>query len=249
VTSPRSGPGTLAVAEQLRRRGDLEAAARAAIHHLEQAPDEPDAHDVYARILADMGNLVGAESEWEEVLARVPRHPGAHKGLGFIRYQERRYDDALDHLELALAGTPGDPAVVRGLQTVRAALEREEAPAGGQLFAGLEGKGSGLLLVDERGGVLGGTIRDRTGHDRSGVVGGLAGDLVAEARRMADMTGLGPWEWLVIEGDEGSAYVASPTDRTVLCVMRDRSVPAARLSYLAEPANAAARHWLSEQRL
>jgi len=242
-------PHSLDAAERLRRQGDVEAAARVAIYRLEHAPGDAAAHDLYARVLADMGNLPGAESEWQEVLGQLPRHAGAHKGLGFIRFRQGRLDDALDHLEIALASAPGDPAVVQAMRTVRAALQREASPPRDRVFEGLEGAGRGLLLVDARGGVLGGAVRDVDGFDRSELVGGYAADLVHEARRTTAMLHLGSWEWVVVEGSEGSTYLAAPTDEAVLCILRDRGVPAARLTLLAEPALAAAREWLHEQTL
>ncbi len=255
-------PAFVQLGEQLRRRGELESAARVAVAGLERQPDLADGHDLYARVLTDMGDYDAAEEEWREALAVDPRHAGANKGLGFLSFQRGDLEAALDCLEIALAANPSDQTTVRALQTVRAAAE--SAGDGGALaakpvsspvvsrdmiFAGLEGAEDGILLVDQRGRVLGGRLETSRDGDLSESVAAYLAGATQEAERTARMLDLGEWRWIVVEGQSGNAYVTPPTDDSLLFIVRDRSVPAGRLTMVAERAGAAARQWLTRQRL
>ena len=165
-------PGHMAflpLGEHLRRRGELESAARVAVNGLEKHPHLAAGHDLYARILTDMGDWEAAEEEWQQGIDAEPNHSGSNKGMGFLRFREGDLDDALEYLETALAADPGDQTIVRALHAVRAAAvdaaatveEQESTPSSAPtakdtVFAGLEGSDDGTLLVDQRGRILGG---------------------------------------------------------------------------------------------
>jgi tetratricopeptide (TPR) repeat protein len=242
----------LELGETLRRRAQLDAATRVVEAGLEQHPELIDGHDLYARTLVDAGDYAAGERVWSGVLERDPRHLGALKGLGFLYYRGGSLEQALEVLETALGVDPADQGVVRAMQTVRRAVDEAEAAAesvaGDPVFAGLEGAQQGLLLVDERGRVLGGGLGGRAGDVSEAVAAYLAG-AAQEADRTARMLGLGGWEWIVAEGPEGNVYVTPPTEGTLLLIARDRSVPAGRLALLADKAGEIARAWLAEQRL
>ncbi len=252
----------LELGEALRRRGQLEAATSVVLGGLEHHPELVEAHDLYARLLVDAGDFRRAQQVWSGVLERSPRHLEAHKGLGFLAFRESDLETALEHLELALAADPTDQSVVRGLQTVRgaaaeAAVETaaetaaaaEELAGEDRIFAGLEGAEHGLLLVDDRGRVLGGRLLGAHGVDASDAVAAFLAGAAQEAERTAGMLGLGEWRWLVAEGPEGNVYVTPPTAETLLLIQRDRSVPSGRLAMLAERAGDLARKWLEGQQL
>ncbi|HKI96617.1 MAG TPA: tetratricopeptide repeat protein [Gemmatimonadales bacterium] len=256
-------PGSLvflALGETLRARGQLDAAARIALTGLERHPHLADAHDLYARVLADAGDVEQARDEWGMALRFDPKHIGALKGLGFVHFHAGDFDQALEHLETALAADPLDQTVVQALQTVRAAAEIAEAEAAAaaaetedavegiaDVFAGLEGARQGLLLVDLRGRLLGGGMRDGTDRDVAEPVAAYLAGASQEAERTARLLELGTWSWIVAEGTEGSMHVSQPSDATLLLVRRDRSVPSGRLAVFAEHATAVARAWLEEQ--
>jgi len=235
----------LRLGEALRRKGELDAAIAVALSGLERYPDLPSARDLYARLLLDSGQHEPARRVWESVLERDARHLAAHKGLGFLSYARGELDDALDHLEVALAGDPSDSSVVQALQLVRSVAEGgADQEVGPNVFHGLEGAEDGLLLVDGSGRLLAGPI----GH-KSEEISALVASLAHEAERTARMLSIGDWEWLVAESSEKNVHVTRPTPKTPLVTMRDKSVPPGRLSYLAQRANEAAREWLEGQRL
>lgn len=249
-------PGSLVfmpLAEALRRRGQFEVAQTVVLGGLERHPDMIEAHDLYARILVDMGEYDVAQEVWTRVLEDAPRHLGAHKGLGFLYYRRGDLYTALDHLELALAEDPRDKRVIQALRTVRNAVDDAEAAAEAvdtdSVFSGLEGGAQSMLLVDERGRVLGGGLQRQDGADVTETVGALLAGAAEEAERTARLLALGDWSWMVAEATAGNVYVTQPTKQTLLLIARDRSVPSGRLSMLAERAAEIARRWLGEQGL
>ncbi len=246
-------PGSLVfleLGEELRRTGRLESAVRVALTGLEWHPSLAEAHDLYARILVDIGDLDRARAVWLQVLERHPRHVGALKGLGFLSFWDGDIDTALDRLETALGADPTDHTVVQALMTVRAAVETSaahaEPAAADPVFGGFEGADDGMLLVSDRGRVLGGRLRGPDGDDVSEAAAAYLSGAAHEAERTARMLGLGAWHWMVAEAVEGNVHVSSPDPDTLLLVVRDRSVPAGRLAVVAERAGHAARSWLGD---
>jgi len=240
----------LELGEALRRRGQLYAAAKAAVAGLERHPRLANSHDLYARVLVDMGHLQQAYEEWQSTVELDTRHLGAHKGLGFLCYRWGDLDGALEHLESALAADPMDPSVVQALRMVRDAAADltdagESAPQ--SMFEGLEGARHGLLLFDTRGRVLGGGMSTELGEDVSGDVAAYVAGGSHEADRSSRILELGDWEWMIVEGPGGSMHVSRSGGDTLLLVARDGSVPSGRLAILADRASTVARDWLEAQ--
>src|SRR3989441_8130229 len=67
----------LRLADLLRQRGQLDAAHRVALNGLERHPHLADAHDLYARILADKRDYERAFDEWDMARRIAPGHMGA----------------------------------------------------------------------------------------------------------------------------------------------------------------------------
>lgn len=109
----------LELAETLRARGQLDAAAKVVMSGLARHPGSVAALDLNARILADGDDVDGAERAWKAALEIDPRHLGAHKGLGFLCFRRGDVEGALDHLEMALSVDPTDAAVIQALKNVR----------------------------------------------------------------------------------------------------------------------------------
>ena len=211
----------LELAEGLRVRGQLLGAAKVLVAGLTRHPNLADAHDLYARVLVDMGHLRHGFEEWTAAIEAEPRHVGARKGLGFLcfRWGENATEDQV-------------------VEVVRPSV-----------FDGLEGAQDGLLLVDKRGRVLGGGTTDASGKNTSEDVAAHVSAGAHEAERTARILELGAWEWMAIDGPGGNLYLSRPNQDSLLVVSRDRSVPAGRLTLLAAKAAEAARQWLEEQKL
>jgi tetratricopeptide (TPR) repeat protein len=257
----------LRLADLLRQRGQLDAAHRVALSGLERHPHLADAHDLYARILADKGDYERAFDEWDMAVRIAPNHVGALKGLAFLYFKVGDVDQAVVHLETARRHTPDDSGIAQALDLVRggqpakaagglgigpgqqaitaaAAAPMEEA----RVFAGLEGAQEGLLLLDAAGRVLGGTLRNPAGEDVTDAVAAYLAGVSQEAARTAKLLGLGTWTGLATEGSQGHVHLAQPTPDALLLVVRDRATPMGRLAILAQRAAHAARRWLEQQR-
>ena len=240
----------LQLGEKLRLAGQLDAAARVATAGVERHPVLAEARDLYARILADVGRLRDAQALWTEALVLDPRNLGARKGLGYLSFRADDWDAALDHLESALAVDPTDRSIVGALSSIRTAfaeLEIQAARLEAAVFSGLEGAEAKMLLADDRGLVLGGRIADRHGQDRSQQVSAHLAGIAQEAERACRILNLGSWQWIAGEATEGNIHVTQPTERSLLILVRDSSIPSGRMIWIAERAAAAARKWLEEQ--
>ena len=266
-------PGSLAflrLGEALRVRGQRDAAQKVAITGLTRYPHLPDAHDLFARILVDAGDLERAFDEWDMALRLDADHPGAHKGLGFLYYRAGDLTNALLHLQTAAAATPGDESLEAAVGRVRADLSAASGPAAPaaesvspaagedaagaevpstpKIFAGLEGAENGLLLLDANGMRLGGGLRTPAGTDVADVVAAHLSGVSREAGRTVKLLNLGEWQSLAVEAKGGNLALIPASDDALLLVVRDGSVPMGRLAFLAERAAKAARAWLDTLR-
>src|SRR5256884_1744651 len=99
----------LRLGELLRQRRQLDAAHRVALTGLERHPHLADAHDLYARILADKRDYERAFDEWDMARRIAPNHVGALQGLAFLYFKGGDVGQALAHLETARQHAPDDP--------------------------------------------------------------------------------------------------------------------------------------------
>src|SRR5256885_1601186 len=105
----------LRLGELLRQRRQLDAAQRVALLGLERHPHLADAHDLYARILADRHDYERAFDEWDMTLRIAPEHTGAIKGLAFLYFKAGDLAQAESHLAAAKRGTPADVTISQSL--------------------------------------------------------------------------------------------------------------------------------------
>jgi tetratricopeptide (TPR) repeat protein len=105
----------LRLGELLRLRGQIDAAHRVALTGLERHPHLADAHDLYARILADKRDYERAFDEWDMALRIAPSHVGALKGLAFLYFKVGDVAQATAHLEAARQHAPDDAGVAQAL--------------------------------------------------------------------------------------------------------------------------------------
>jgi tetratricopeptide (TPR) repeat protein len=259
----------LRLGEALRRKGQLEAALRVAVNGLERHPHLADAHDLYARVLTDKHDYERAFDEWDMAVRIAPNHTGALKGLAFLYFKVGDIAQAEAHLEQARKVEPDDPSIDQAIAMMRAgasaptpgpstvasstvASPTAASPTVGSLdearvFAGLEGANEGLLLIDGAGRVLGGSLRDGGGRDVTDAVAAYLAGVSQEAARTAKLLGLGAWNGLSAEGQQGSVHLAHPTPDALLLVVRERGMPLGRLAILAQRATAMARRWLEKE--
>lgn len=264
----------LRLGELLRQKRQFDAATRVALHGLERHPHQADAHDLYARILADRHDYERAFDEWDMTLRIAPQHTGALKGLAFLYFKVGDLTQAEAHLQGAYGIAPDDPSIAQAFAVIRGeAPPPHPAPAPtpepdslpfpeaapppresvtalpeARVFAGLEGAQEGLLLLDAAGLVLGGALKTPDGVDVTEVVAAYLAGVSQEASRTAKLLGLGEWRGLSAEGQGGQVHVVQPTPDSMLLVVRDRSVPLGRLGMLAQRAAQASRQWLERQR-
>jgi tetratricopeptide (TPR) repeat protein len=258
----------LRLAEQLRHKGQLDAAHRVAVTGLERHPHLADAHDLFARILADKHDYERAFDEWDMALRIAPTHVGALKGLAFLYFKVGDVEQAAAHLEAAQRAAPDDQGVAQALALARGgqvpqdtpgtapaaapspAPVEEPLPAAAQpleearVFAGLEGAEEGLLLLDASGRVLGGALKNAQGQDVTDAVAAYLAGVSQEAARTTKLLGLGKWTGVAAEGRSGHVHLTAPTGDALLLVVRDRAVPMGRLAIIAQRAAGAARRWL-----
>jgi tetratricopeptide (TPR) repeat protein len=256
----------LRLGEALRQRRQLDAAVKVAVQGLSRYPHLPEAHDLYARILTDQHDFANAFDEWDTVLRLAPEHLGAHKGIGFLYYRAGEPDQALYHLRLAAQLDPQDQGLIAAVERVAGGGEIWEAPmpapppveeqqeartavvTAGDPFSGLEGAGERLLLVDQDGFRLGGSLLSNDGVDVSEASAAVLAGTAREASRVARMLELGEWGHLTIEATEVGLCVLRPTGDTTLLSTMDAGLPPGQLSYFAERAAKAARLWLERIR-
>jgi tetratricopeptide (TPR) repeat protein len=260
----------LRLGEALRRKGQLDAALRVAVNGLERHPHLADAHDLYARVLTDKHDYERAFDEWDMAVRIAPHHTGALKGLAFLYFKVGDIAQAEAHLEAARKIAPDDPTIDQAIAMVRGKITAPEPPAGvssssvaspsvaspsvasagldeSRVFAGLDGANEGLLLIDGAGRVLGGALRDKSGADVTDAVAAYLGGVSQEAARTAKLLGLGAWNGLSAEGQQGNVHLAHPTADALLLVVRERGIPLGRLAILAQRATLMARRWLEKE--
>jgi len=256
----------LRLGEALRHKGQLDAALRVAMNGLERHPHLADAHDLYARILTDKRDYERAFDEWDMAVRIAPNHSGALKGLAFLYFKVGDLAQAESHLEAARKVEPDDPSIDQAIAMMRGGVSPtapEPTVASptvasstvgsstvaspldeARVFAGLEGANEGLLLIDGAGRVLGGALRDKAGADVTDAVAAYLAGVSQEAARTAKLLGLGAWNGLSAEGQQGNVHLAHPTPEALLLVVRERGIPLGRLAILAHRATAMARRWL-----
>ena len=255
----------LRLGEALRRKGQLDAALRVAVNGLERHPHLADAHDLYARLLTDKHDYEKAFDEWDMAVRIAPNHTGALKGLAFLYFKVGDLAQAESHLNAARKVEPDDPSIEQAFEMIRGGAKRPSSPAPvpapepqataptaassldeARVFAGLEGANEGLLLIDGSGRVLGGALKDGGGADVTDAVAAYLAGVSQEAARTAKLLGLGAWNGLSAEGQQGNVHLAHPTPDALLLVVRERGMPLGRLSILAQRATAMARRWLEQ---
>ena len=209
-----------------------------------------------ARILGDQGDLAGAFDAWVEALRLDPMRTSALKGIAFLYFKAGNVADAQEHLQRAAEIDPDDPSIPQALARMQAAAKAAagsppQAPpvaAVTSQASPAEASGSngdrGQLLVDGNGQRLSGTLVGPNNEDVGDRVAAELAGVSREAARTAKLLGLGAWQAIAVESPHGNLFLVPPTENTVLLMLRDPSLPMARLGLIAERGARVARAWL-----
>ena len=243
----------LRLGEELRRRRELPTARRVALRGLERHAHDAEAHDLLARVYADMGEGERARDEWEMALTIAPAHLGALRGIAFLLYAEERFAEAEEYLARAVASPAADEATRQALARVREAREGVAAvaarPAGAatarKLFADVLGDGEHTaILLDASGRVLAGEYLLQDGQDVAATVGAELCGVSDEARRAMRHLSLGGWQAVVIETEVARMAMAPVAEESVTLVAAHRDMPQGFLRRTLDRAVARAAGWL-----
>ena len=253
-------PGSLVfldLAEALRRRGQLDAAAAVVRGGLARYPHLAAAHDLLARIQTDRGEGDAAFDAWTEALRHDPRHIGALRGLAFLSFRAGDLARAERHLIAAVELDPEDAGGRAALARVREhlATERSRASANAvvpeavqspeqRVAASSDRDAPETVLVDSHGLRLSGMVSGAGGIDVSDAVAAEVAAVSREATRAARLLDLGAWKSIAIECPGTQLHMVVPTAETVLLARSGGDTPGARLAVAADRAAQAARRWL-----
>jgi tetratricopeptide (TPR) repeat protein len=256
----------LQLSETLRRQGQYEMALKIALRGLERHPRNTDAHDLVARIAVDRRDFARAYDEWETVLKIAPSHVGAMKGLGYVCFQQGRFDDAERFLSRAAAGGGGSD-VTNALHTVRRSsggiaaplLDGVDSGPSGQLTAAapaandpqslfadilLDGDQTALLL-DGSGYVLAGAYIDADGANVSQDVGAQLSGISDEVQRSTKHLDIGEWRSITFETHATVVAMAPSEGTNLMVVAASRATPLGLLRRLLERCGVRASAWLN----
>lgn len=254
----------LQLGEALRRQAQLDLALKIALRGLERHQKNADAHDLVARIAVDRKDFARAYQEWDIVLRLAPSHVGAMKGLGFICYQQGKFDEAEQYLQRAAAFDAG--GVTNALENVRrssggvsvasvnaaegSARRASGAPADPQmLFADiLLDDAQTALLLDGSGFVLAGVYLDGAGADVSQDVGAQLSGISEEVRRSTRHLDIGEWKSITFETQAAVVAMAPGASESLIVVAASKATPLGLLRRLLDRCGTRASEWLSGTR-
>lgn len=245
----------LQLGEALRRQGQLEIAFKIAVRGLERHPQHAEAHDLVARIAVDRSDFARASDEWETVLRLAPDHVGAMKGLGYVSFQQGRFDAAEQYLQRAMAegGGTGVSAALAYMHHAPHGVYDASVPVRGEgsivdpqrLFADLLlDDGQTALLLDASGYVLGGLYLDADGNDIGQDVGAQLSGISEEVRRASRHLDLGDWRSIVFETHAAAIAMSPAPDDGLVVVAASRATPLGLLRRLLDRCAERARGWL-----
>jgi predicted regulator of Ras-like GTPase activity (Roadblock/LC7/MglB family) len=258
----RSSLVFISLVDALRRMRRFDEARRYALDGLERHPHLPGAHDVLARVMADLGEDAQARDEWDFALRLDPSHQASLRGMGFLAYKRRDLAAAEQYLARALQAAPGDDGLAAALRRVRVELRgsepragaaprrdgRARGPAAGdsrQLFAALLGDGDRTaLLLDRDGLVLAGTYVDGSGREVADEIGAHLSGLADEASRALEHLGLGHWESLLVETQHATVALAPGLEGAVVLVAAARDTQVGLVRRLLSQARQQAAAWM-----
>jgi len=243
----------LQLGDALRRKGQLDVAFKIAQRGVERHPNDPEGHDLLAHIAIARGDLARAGQAWEAVLRVAPDHAGAMKGLGYVCFQQRRFDDAERYLAQAAQNGAGRD-VIAALETVRnrsaadtiATEDIAQSVDSRRLFADLlVDAGQTALLLDTEGYVLGGVYLDPDGTDVAEGVGAHLTGISEEVHRAMRRLDMGAWKSIVFETQVAVVAMAPAPSDALLIVAASRATPLGLLRRLMGQCSERVVEWMA----
>jgi tetratricopeptide (TPR) repeat protein len=104
--------------------GDAAAAAALLEHVAREEPASPSVREALARALFDSGAYARAREQFAANVAESPADDYAHFGLGLACARTGDYDEACEHLAIAVAMRPENKHYGTALRSARAARSR-----------------------------------------------------------------------------------------------------------------------------
>lgn len=240
-------PGSLVfldLAEALRRRGQLDAAAAVVRGGLARYPALAEAHDLLARIYTDRGEGDAAFDAWTRALRHDPRHAGALRGLAFLSFRAGDLARAERHLLALVELNPDDVGGAAALARVRERMQSERAGRAEVVPEPAAPAEVETVLVDGHGLRLSGTLARSDGTDVSDAVAAEVAGVAREAARATRLLELGAWKSVAVECAGTQLHLVPATAEATLLARGTGDTPGARLAVAAEHAAHAARRWL-----
>ena len=199
------------LADALRQQGELQMAQKFAIRGLQRHPHNAEAHDVLARIMADLGDLQSAFDEWDMVARLQPGHVGAIKGMAFIRFQQGRLEESEQLLAQAQAHDH-DGSIGAAMATVRKSVATQAISAlvgdPRRLYADILAPDQAALCVDKDGLVVSGAYYDADGNDVAQEIGAALSGVSGEAVRATEHLHIGAWRSITFETEAAVVALA-----------------------------------------
>ena len=253
----------LPLGEALRRLGQLDVARKVAARGVQRHPQNPESHDLMARIHADAGEMEDAYAQWEQVLKLVPGHVGASKGMAFVLFQQGKAEEAERILREA-HDREAAPEIVQAINTVRRSVGRPAfmmqtaemtvLPSDPrELFTDLLPSDQAAIMLDKDGLVLAGSYRGADGRDVAEDVGATLSGLSGEALRATKHLSMGAWKSILFETEAAIVSVApAPTDGSIadgglLLLAGPPQTPLGLLKRLLDKCINRASAWLQEK--
>lgn len=222
--TPRD-PGAVtrfAEVEELRRRGDHAAAARAAMAALAEFPYDADGHHLLARIHAAQGDAQRARDEWEMALRLDPGHPGARQAL-----ESRSLPAAGAQARRSAAGTPAPSRAPQSATVARDAYSRDARPSVGHpgMPSFDDPRVIAALLTDADGMVVAQHTTDGVSNPACEAIGALLSSLARDTTEVLGGLGLGALRTLSVECSSGGLGLSPAPEGHVVIVAVRASTP------------------------
>ena len=253
----------LPLAETLRRHGQIDTARKVAMRGIQRHPQNPEAHDLMARIYVDAGDLQSAHGEWDRVLQLVPGHVGASKGIAFILFQQGKLQEA-ERMLMGAHARGADPDIAAAINTVRRSsgmaaipmdtMEMTVLPSDPhELFTDLLPPDHAAIMLDKDGLVLAGSYRGADGRDVGEDVGATLSGLSGEALRATKHLSIGAWKSILFETEGAIVSIApapvagSIADGGLLVLAAPAATPLGQLTRGIEKCRNRAHAWLRDK--